>query len=121
MKQRKYERPALQGKLLRVRQLPLLSLRADGWIPAMAKKKDEPKFEELVASVEAALQQLDSGDLPLEDALKRYEEGVAALRQAFGILKQAEKKVQLLSEREGEIATRDFEVEEEESEGKKLF
>lgn len=88
----------------------------------MAKKKDEPKFEELVASVEVALQQLDSGDLPLEDALKRYEEGVAALRVAFGILKQAEKKVQLLSEREGEITTRDFEAEEEEeSEGKKLF
>lgn len=89
----------------------------------MARKK-EPRFEELVEQVEDALQQLDSGDLPLEDALKRYEEGVAALRQCFGILKKAEKKVQLLSEREGDLATSDFDVEEEDEEdaaGKKLF
>jgi exodeoxyribonuclease VII small subunit len=91
----------------------------------MAKKK-EPKFEELVAQVEDALQQLDSGDLPLEEALKRYEEGVAALRSCFGILKKAEKKVQLLSERGGDLASQDFDVEEEgdeeeESAGKKLF
>jgi len=93
----------------------------------MAKKNEEPKFETLVAQVEAALSQLDSGDLPLEDALKKYEEGVAALRLAFGILKKAEKKVQLLSEREGEISTRDFDVEEsadkpdEDEPAKKLF
>lgn len=87
----------------------------------MAKKKDEPKFEDLVSQVEETLQQLDSGDLPLEDALKRYEEGVAALRNAFGILKKAEKKVQLLSERDGELATQDFDVKEEESNDKKLF
>ena len=90
----------------------------------MAKKKDEPKFEDLVSQVEQALEQLDSGDLPLEDALKRYEDGVAALRQAFGILKKAEKKVQLLSERDGELATKDFDVEDDEEEpadNKKLF
>jgi exodeoxyribonuclease VII small subunit len=94
----------------------------------MAKtNKPEPKFEELVAQVEQALQQLDSGDLPLEDALKRYEEGVAALRLAFGILKKAEKKVQLLSERDGQLATQDFDVEggdkpaPEEDSPKKLF
>ncbi|MCA8918440.1 MAG: exodeoxyribonuclease VII small subunit [Planctomycetes bacterium] len=89
------------------------------------KKTDEPRFEDLVTQVEQALEQLDSGDLPLEDALKRYEDGVAALRQAFGILKKAEKKVQLLSERDGEIATQDFDVDDEEDQedggGKKLF
>lgn len=87
----------------------------------MAKKKDDAKFEELVAQVEQALKQLDSGDLPLEDALKRYEEGVAALRSAFGILKQAEKKVQMLSERDGQLATQDFEAEEGEESARKLF
>ena len=91
----------------------------------MAKKKtDEPRFEDLVNQVEQALEQLDSGDLPLEEALKRYEDGVAALRQAFGILKKAEKKVQLLSERDGELATRDFDVDDDEEEApdsKKLF
>ena len=93
--------------------------------PMPKKKTDEPRFEDLVTQVEQALEQLASGDLPLEDALKRYEDGVAALRQAFGILKKAEKKVQLLSERDGEIATQDFDVDDEEDQedggGKKLF
>lgn len=86
--------------------------------------KKEPKFEELVAQVEQALEQLDSGDLPLEEALKRYEAGVASLRQCFGILKKAEKKVKLLSERDGDLAGEDFNVEgdeEEDSPGNKLF
>ncbi len=89
--------------------------------PTMAKKKDEPKFEDLVAQVEEALQQLESGDLPLEDALKRYEDGVAALRQCLGILKQAEKKVQQLSERDGELETTPFDPEGEEPAKSKLF
>lgn len=87
----------------------------------MAKKKDDLKFEELVAQVEQALQQLESGDLPLEDALKRYEEGVASLRRCFDILKQAEKKVQQLSERDGELEAKAFEAEGEEEPKGKLF
>ncbi|MBK8207011.1 MAG: exodeoxyribonuclease VII small subunit [Planctomycetes bacterium] len=87
----------------------------------MAKKKDDLKFEELVAQVEQALQQLESGDLPLEDALKRYEEGVASLRRCFEILKQAEKKVQQLSERDGELEAKTFEAEGEEEPKGKLF
>lgn len=86
----------------------------------MAKKKEEARFEDLVAQVEEALNQLESGDLPLEDALKRYEEGVAALRQCFGILKQAEKKVQQLSERDGELKATPFDPEDAEAK-QKLF
>jgi exodeoxyribonuclease VII small subunit len=87
----------------------------------MSKKpKDEPKFEDLVAQVEEALRQLEGGELPLEDALKRYEEGVAGLRRAYEILKKAEKKVQLLTEREGELREQPFEVESDE-EPRKLF
>lgn len=82
----------------------------------MAKKKEELKFEELVAQVESALQQLEAGDLPLEDALKRYEDGVAALRRCFEVLKQAEKKVMQLSERDTEPTP--FEGGEDEPKGK---
>ncbi|MBX3460699.1 MAG: exodeoxyribonuclease VII small subunit [Planctomycetes bacterium] len=82
----------------------------------MAKKKEDLKFEELVAQVEAALQQLEAGDLPLEEALKRYEDGVAALRRCFDILKQAEKKVMQLSERDTEPT--EFAGNDEEPKGK---
>ncbi|MBK9974698.1 MAG: exodeoxyribonuclease VII small subunit [Planctomycetes bacterium] len=90
----------------------------------MSKKpKDEPQFEDLVAQVEAALQQLESGELPLEEALKRYEDGVAGLRKCYEILKKAEKKVQLLTERQGEVSEKPFEVDEEAQgeDPKKLF
>jgi len=77
----------------------------------MAKKKEEPKFEELVRHVEGTLNRLESGELPLEDALKHYEEGVSALRRCFDILKQAEKRVQKLNDRDGDITAEPFDVE----------
>jgi exodeoxyribonuclease VII small subunit len=87
----------------------------------MSKKpKEEAKFEDLVAQVEEALRQLEGGELPLEEALKRYEDGVASLRRAYEILKKAEKKVQLLTERDGEVSEKAFEAEDEED-PKKLF
>lgn len=87
----------------------------------MSKKpKEEAKFEDLVAQVEEALRQLEAGELPLETALQRYEEGVASLRRAYEILKKAEKKVQLLTERDGEVSETPFETETDED-PKKLF
>lgn len=87
----------------------------------MSKKpKDDPRFEDLVAQVEEALQKLEGGELPLEDALKLYEDGVASLRRCYEILKRAEKKVQVLTERDGEVSSQPFE-EGESSEGGKLF
>ncbi|MCC6465368.1 MAG: exodeoxyribonuclease VII small subunit [Planctomycetes bacterium] len=78
----------------------------------MARKKEEERFDVLVAQVEDALRLLEGGELPLEEALKRYEEGVGALRRCYEILKKAEAKVQLLSERDGEPQTQPFDVEE---------
>lgn len=71
----------------------------------MAKKH---KFEDLVAEVESTLEKLEGGEIPLEDALKQYEGGVAAIRKCFGILKQAEKTVLKLSERGEELVEEPF-------------
>ena len=88
----------------------------------MAKKKDEPeRFEVLVSHVEDALRDLEGGTLPLEDALKRYEEGVSALRKCMAILKQAEARVQVLVEHNGDIAEKPFEEKTEGDDKGKLF
>ena len=88
----------------------------------MSKKlKDEPRFEDLVAQVEEALSRLEGGELPLEDALKLYEDGVASLRRCYEILKRAEKKVQLLTERGGELTQQPFDEGGQSEEGGKLF
>lgn len=54
------------------------------------------RFEDHLAAVEGAVQKLESGDLPLEDALAQYEAGVKALKQCEAILGAAEKKVEIL-------------------------
>mgnify|MGYP000182777984 CR=1 FL=1 len=54
------------------------------------------RFEDHLAAVEEAVQKLESGDLPLEDALAAYEMGVKALTRCEEILGAAEKKVEIL-------------------------
>ena len=55
-------------------------------------------FEKTLARLEASATQLDRDDLPLEDALKLFEEGIAKLRQATEVLADAEGKVRTLIE-----------------------
>lgn len=59
----------------------------------MAKKKT---FEESMKQLEQIVEDLENGDLPLEDALRKFEEGVALSRFCFQKLDETEKKVSLL-------------------------
>jgi len=68
----------------------------------MAKKNDAPaSFETALTELEQLVTRLESGDLPLEDALNELERGVQLARQGQTKLQQAEQRVQiLLSEQE---------------------
>ena len=64
------------------------------------KKKDEsqqPSFEEMMARLEEIAGELESGDLPLEKAIDRYEEGVRCYKECHRVLASAEKKVEVLT------------------------
>lgn len=74
----------------------------------MAAKPDTPDFEHALQQLEGLVEQLEQGDLPIEDALKAFEQGVKLTRKCQGILQQAEQKVQLLTEQDGEIHASDF-------------
>jgi len=54
-------------------------------------------FEEALAQLEDSVEQLESGDLKLEDALRVFEEGVAASRACTKWLDQTRKRVQVLA------------------------
>lgn len=56
----------------------------------MAKKKT---FEESVEAVEALIEQIEAGEIGLEDALKHYEQGTKLIAHCRGILDAAEKKI----------------------------
>ncbi|MBC7854203.1 MAG: exodeoxyribonuclease VII small subunit, partial [Pirellulaceae bacterium] len=58
---------------------------------------DPPSFEAALASLEAIVHDLEDGDLGLAEALARYEQGIKHLRHCYGLLEQAERKIELLT------------------------
>ena len=67
----------------------------------MPKSATPPKsFEAAVAELEAIVQEMESGNLPLEDALARYQRGIGLLRHCQTALGNAEQRVRML-ERDG--------------------
>lgn len=63
----------------------------------MAKKNDAPaSFETALTELEQIVTRLESGDLPLEEALSEFERGVQLARQGQTKLQQAEQRVQIL-------------------------
>jgi len=62
----------------------------------MAAKKKAESFETHLAQLEEIVDELESGDLDLEKALERYEEGVRRLKSCYELLATAEQKVKKL-------------------------
>ncbi len=57
----------------------------------------EIKFEKALERLEKIVEDLESGNIPLEDALKKYEEGVKLCRICTQKLSQAETKIESLT------------------------
>lgn len=53
-------------------------------------------LEKSLSDLEALVEELESGDLPLEKAMKKFEEGIKLTRGCQAALKDAEQKVQIL-------------------------
>lgn len=56
----------------------------------------EATFEEALSRLEALVARLEAGELPLEEALQAFEEGVRLARTCTGRLEDAERRVHLL-------------------------
>lgn len=56
----------------------------------------EPTFEEALSQLESLVSRLEGGDLPLEEALRAFEEGVRLTRLCTERLEDAERRVHLL-------------------------
>ena len=53
-------------------------------------------LEKSLAELEAIVEQLESGELPLDKSLKEFERGVRLSRECQGALRDAEQRVQVL-------------------------
>ena len=72
------------------------------------KPQKLPDFEQSLSELEALVQKLEQGDVPLEEALKTFERGVALTRQCQTALRTAQQKVEVLLARNGEESIEPF-------------
>jgi exodeoxyribonuclease VII small subunit len=74
----------------------------------MAKAKSNANFEDTLSELEMIVQQLEVGDLSLEESLTAFEHGVKLTKTCQDSLNKAEQKVQTLIEKQGDIELKPF-------------
>ena len=78
----------------------------------------EPKFEKDLEKLEQTVEALEAGGLSLDDALKRFEDGIKLARRCDKALTEAERKIEILMKNaQGEIAAEPFGDEEDSEAG----
>ena len=85
-----------------------MKLDAAAQTPASA---GAPSFEATLAQLEALVARLESGDLPLDEALRTFEQGVRLTRECQSALTTAQQKVQQLLQRGETLTVEDFQPE----------
>lgn len=68
-------------------------------------------FEESMKKLETIVTELENGNLNLDESVKKFEEGMKIAKQCNNILEDAEKKITILLEEEGELKEEKFETE----------
>ncbi len=69
---------------------------------------EEIDFEQAMQGLEQIAQELEKGDLSLEKSLTKFEEGMKLSKKCNEILENAEKKVTILLEKEGNLTEENF-------------
>jgi len=75
--------------------------------------KKNINLEKSLTDLEDLVEELESGDLPLEKAMKKFEEGIKLTRACQAALKEAEQKVEILLKSAGGETLEVFEVDDE--------
>jgi exodeoxyribonuclease VII small subunit len=78
--------------------------------PAPAEA-DSLNFEQALAALEQLVEELESGDQPLEQSLASFERGVALTRRCQAALRAAEQKVEILTRDSADDGLEPFEPE----------
>lgn len=72
----------------------------------------EVKFEEAMKELESIANDLEKGNLTLEESVLKFEEGIKLSKQCNDMIEQAEKKISILLQKDNKIVEEDFTVEE---------
>lgn len=66
-------------------------------------------FEENIEQLEKVVQELESGNLNLEDSIKKFKEGINLSKKCNEILEEAEKKITVLVKKDDKVEEEKFE------------
>jgi exodeoxyribonuclease VII small subunit len=72
------------------------------------KKQPNDSFESALEELEKLVASMEDGDLPLEHALEQFERGIQLTRHCQKALREAEQKVQILTEKADQVEIADF-------------
>ncbi len=69
---------------------------------------EEVNFEEAMKKLEMIAQELEKGDLDLDQSVQKFEEGMALSKKCNDILQKAEKRITILIQEDGELKEENF-------------
>jgi exodeoxyribonuclease VII small subunit len=72
------------------------------------KKAVKINFESAIQELENLVEQMEQGDITLEQSLENFERGIELTRACQKALQEAEQKVQILTQKQGEETVEDF-------------
>ncbi len=75
-------------------------------------RKTPVNFEKAMTQLEELVEDMEQGELSLEDALKQFEKGIALAADCQQALSKAEQKVTQLIEKNAELLEKPFDIEE---------
>lgn len=73
-----------------------------------SKKPENMSYEATIEELDTLVNQLENGDLSLDDALKKFERGITLARAGQAKLSEAEQKVQILMNNSDDAPLADF-------------
>ena len=76
----------------------------------MTPQPKDPDFEHALAELEQLVQRLESGELPLDQALQNFERGIELTRHCQTALKAAQQKVEILLKRSSQVQVEPFDT-----------
>ena len=74
----------------------------------MSRKKNPSLFEDSMEELEKLVEQMEQGEISLEESLKAFERGIKLTRTCQQALQEAEQKVQILLEKNGQQTLEPF-------------
>ncbi|HNZ64501.1 MAG TPA: exodeoxyribonuclease VII small subunit [Smithella sp.] len=77
----------------------------------MAKEK----FEDALEKLEDIVRKMEAGEMPLDETLKSFEEGIKLIRFCSAKLEETERRVELLMEKENSVQVKRFQGEDDDA------